>query len=285
MEIKTLVIIGFILILCSSCLYFYINMDNLLDYIKYLKLNTNFKVEKTSELKTIDNRISNELEKRDADVARLNQELLALKKSMAEKKTCEPTPVEPKPIENKKEVFLVSNNIFSKSDGPKVCEGLFNSVAATKEQLNDSFNNGANWCNYGWTSEGHAYYPLQTDTLNTTCEGKAGLNGGIMEDNDYKLGVLCYGIKPEDTKYTNLDKVKKDCSMAEGDIKLLENYRKKLENGNVKIAPFNDKAWSRFSYKNDTLAINNNIVISNKKECSNDPQALDTNKSRLQAII
>jgi hypothetical protein len=284
MEIKTLVIIGFILILCSSCLYFYINMDALLDYIKYLKLNTNFKVEKTSELKTIDNRISNELEKRDADVVRLQQELEALKRSMAEKKTCETKPAETKPVENK-EVFLVSNNIFSKSDGATVCKGLFNSSAATKEQLNDSFNNGANWCNYGWTSEGEAYYPLQNDTLNSTCEGKAGLNGGIMEDNNYKLGILCYGVKPEEKKYTNLDIVKRDCSMAEADLKLLENYRKKLENGNVKITPFNDKAWSRYSYKNDTLAINDKIVVSTKKECSNDPQTLDTNKSRLQAII
>jgi hypothetical protein len=106
-----------------------------------------------------------------------------------------------------------------------------------------------------------------------------------MAEKDYKLGALCYGVKPDDKKFTGLDQIHRESTFSESDQKMLENYRKKLVNGGIKIAPFNDKAWSRYSYKNDTLAINNNLVVSSKKECSNDPQALDTNKSKIQAII
>jgi hypothetical protein len=308
MEIKTLVIIGFILTLLSSGLYFYIHMDSLMNVIK---LTNKFKKQKTIELKKIDANVSNELKKIDANVSnelkknepnvsnelkqnepnvsneliesdldKLKKELEALKKSMSEKTER----VEVK-TDEKKEVFLVSNNIFSKSDSSKVCKGIFNSDVATKEQLNDSFNNGANWCNYGWTSEGEAYYPLQNETNNTTCKGGTGLNGGIMAHNNYSLGVLCYGVKPNEQNYTDLIKIKRDSALSDADQKLLENYHKKLENGTIKIAPFNDKSWSRYSYKNDTLSINDKVVVTSKKESSNDPQALDTNKSKIQTII
>ena len=286
MEIKTLVIIGFILTLLSSGLYFYIHIDSLMNVIK---LTNKFKIQKTIELKKIDTNVSNELKKNEpnvsnelieSDLDKLKKELEALKKSMSEKTES----VEVK-TDEKKEVFLVSNNIFSKSDSSKVCKGIFNSDGATKEQINDSFNNGANWCNYGWTSDGEAYYPLQNETNNTTCKGSIGLNGGIMADNNYSLGVLCYGVKPDEKNYTDLTKIKRDSVLSDADQKLLENYRKKLENGAIKIAPFNDKSWSRYSYKNDTLSINDKVVVTSKKESSNDPQALDKNKSKLETII
>jgi hypothetical protein len=283
MDIKTLVIIGFILILVSSCLFFYINMDNLISSLKYFKLNQNFKLNKTSELSQIDQNISNELKDKNSDYDKLKTELEDLKNAMENKDKSATVP-EDTPIINK-EVFLVDNNIFSRSEAPKVCQALFNSDSANKAQLTDSFNNGANWCNYGWTSDGDAYYPLQQDTNNSVCEGSVGLNGGPMAEKDYKLGALCYGVKPDDTKFTSLNQIHRESTFSESDQKMLENYRKKLANGGIKIAAFNDKAWSRYSYKTDTLAINNNLVVSSKKECSNDPQALDTNKSKIQAII
>jgi len=286
MEIKTLVIIGFILTLLSSGLYFYINIDTLLSAIK---LNKNFNEEKRVELKKIDTKVSNEL--KESDLEKIKNELAALKNSIVEKKEIvqaklddKRNSVEVAPID-KKEPFLINNNIFLKQDRSKVCKELFNSDVATKEQLNESFFNGANWCNYGWANDGNAYYPLQNETNDATCKGNIGLNGGTMEDKDYKLGVICYGVKPDENKYTDLIKIKQNSSNCEADQKLLDNYRKQLENGNIKIAPFNNKSWSRYSYKNDTLAINDKIVVSSKKECSNDPQALDTNKAKIQAII
>jgi len=286
MEIKTLVIIGFILTLLSSGLYFYINIDTLMNSIK---LNRNFNIEKRIELNKIDTKVSNEL--KESDLEKLKKELEALKNSISDKKEIvqakldiKTDPVVVTPVD-KKEPFLINNNIFLKQDRSKVCKALFNSEVATKEQLNESFNNGANWCNYGWTDDGNAYYPLQNETNTATCKGTIGLNGGTMADKDYKLGIICYGVKPDENKYTDLNQIKRDSSLCDADQKLLDNYRKQLQNGNIKIAPFNDKSWSRYSYKNDTLAINDKIVVSTKKECSNDPQTLDINKSKIQAII
>ena len=125
MEIKTLVIIGFLLVLISSGLFFYINLDNLVDRLKFLKQNLNFNKEKKGELQQIDQNISQELGKKDSEYDRIKQELEDLKKSMEH--------TEPTKENDKKEVFLVENNIFSKSEAPKVCRGLFNSDAATKE--------------------------------------------------------------------------------------------------------------------------------------------------------
>ena len=278
MEIRTLVIIGFLLVLFSSGLYFFINIKNLMGSISIFKQNKVFSNEKKNELDKIDRNVSNEL----AD----NREMknIPTKRETEMRNSVEDTVVATND-QPKKEVYLVSNNIFSKSEVPKVCKGLFNGVVATKEQLNESYNNGANWCNYGWDSDGQAYYPLQDDTNNSACEGSKGLNGGKMPTDDIKLGALCYGVKPEDGRYSDLVKINQDSSFSEGDLLMLENYRKKLANGGIKITPFNNKAWSRWNYKNDTLKINDKTVITNKNDSSNNPQALETNKFKILAIV
>jgi hypothetical protein len=268
MEIRTLVIIGFLLVLLSSGLYFFINIKNLMGSINVFKQIKIFSDEKKNELHKIDKNVSNEL-------ANDNLEM----KNIQTKREIEMND------QQKKEVYLVNNNIFSKSEVPKVCKALFNGTAATKEQLNESYNNGANWCNYGWDNDGEAYYPLQDDTNNSSCEGSKGLNGGKMPTGDIKLGALCYGVKPEDCKYSNLTKIKQDSSFSEGDLIMLENYRKKLANGGIKITPFNNNAWSRWNYKNDTLKINDKTIVTNKNDSSNNPQALETNKCKILAIV
>ena len=106
-----------------------------------------------------------------------------------------------------------------------------------------------------------------------------------MPSDDIKLGALCYGVKPEDGKYSNLTKIKQDSSFSEGDLLMLENYRKKLANGGIKITPFNNNTWSRWNYKNDSLKINDKTVITNKNDSSNNPGALETNKFKILAIV
>jgi len=279
MEIRTLVIIGFLLVLLSSGLYFFINIKNLMGSIVVFKQNKVFSDEKKNELHKIDKNVSNELGHDFSEMKNIiTKREIEMKNSIENKVVA--TNEQPK-----KEVYLVSNNIFSKSEVPKVCQGLFNGTVATKEQLNESYNNGANWCNYGWDNDGQAYYPLQDDTNNSSCEGTKGLNGGKMPSDDIKLGALCYGVKPEDGKYSNLTKINQDSSFSEGDLLMLENYRKKLANGGIKIAPFNNKSWNRWSYKNDTLKINDKTVITNKNDSSNNPCALETNKFKILAIV
>ena len=120
---------------------------------------------------------------------------------------------------------------------------------ATKEQLNEAWKKGANWCNYGWIKGQNAYYPiqgsfwnqLQSDPNLMNACGQIGLNGGYYKDTNLKFGVNCYGIKPEPPK---------DKSFIHANILDLVNPRapddtKKEEEKDTNIMPFNHKKmWS-----------------------------------------
>jgi hypothetical protein len=236
------------------------------------------------------------------DVEELNKELEKLKRDLEKHSQFhakQPTPVSapvPAPTassasasdqplsQKKEEVFLVKSNIFNKDESNKVCKALFNSRAATREELNADYNNGANWCNYGWTMDGSAYYPLQNNSDTPMCVGSKGLNGGAL-DGAPKLGVTCYGTKPTENEYTSLDKIYRDSSIAEADIAMLEKYREMMSAGKIKVAPFNDKAWSRYSFKDDSLTIGNKTIVTQKKDTSKDPNSIKTEKVQVQGIV
>ncbi len=103
------------------------------------------------------------------------------------------------------EVFHVSNSIFTYDDAPAVC-AAYGATLATLEQIIDSYNKGAEWCNYGWSAGGMALFPTQKGTWDelqreidpakrTRC-GRPGVNGGYFDPKN-KFGVNCYGFKPE----------------------------------------------------------------------------------------
>ena len=105
----------------------------------------------------------------------------------------------------KKEVFNIDNNIFKYKEAEQVCKSL-NSEVASKEQVEKAHEEGANWCNYGWSKDGLALYPIQkeyyeklksSDSSKKNQCGYPGVNGGKLNPN-LKLGVNCYGIKPLD---------------------------------------------------------------------------------------
>jgi len=240
MEIKTLVIFGFLLTLVSSSMFYYMNQNNINEWVQQLVL---FNDSKKQEIAQIDTNIRAELK----NPAPTTAPAAPTAATTVPPPNTNPTPA-PETQKSSPEVFAVSNNLFSMGDAPKVCRGLFNSDIATKQQLEDGYNNGANWCNYGWTSDGNAYYPLQNDTNDLDCKGSKGLNGGKMpEGKDLKLGAICYGVKPEDKKYTELEKIHQDSSFSENDMKMLEDYRKKIKaDGGPRILAFNKKTWSRW---------------------------------------
>ncbi len=229
------------------------------------------------------------------ELKKVNDELLNLRTQINKQDTLSPKIKKPEdkivkdqklpePAKPREEVFLIKNNIFSKNQGEKVCKALFNSKLANKEQLNDTYNNGANWCNYGWIDKSEAYYPLQTDTDDTTCLGKKGLNGGLMEE-DLSLGVHCYGVKPGENSYYPLDKLYNDSSMSDKDLVMLENYKKKMNAGGIKIAPFNNNSWSKYSFKSDTIKIGDSIVVTEKNDNSKDPNTLKIEKVIVKELI
>lgn len=159
----------------------------------------------------------------------------------------DPHPVSP----NDKEVFNISNNIYTYEDAPAVCRA-YNARLATPEEVHSAFNNGADWCNYGWTQGQVALFPTQKATFNRmqTIEGHEhdcgviGVNGGYFQNPDLQFGVNCYGKKPEPRLrekemigYFPDITTDKEKRMQERVAEIKEN------NGDILITPFNSKQW------------------------------------------
>ena len=109
------------------------------------------------------------------------------------------------------EVFNISGNYFTYEDAPAVC-AAYGAELATYDQIEDSYNNGGEWCNYGWSAEQMAFFPTQKDTWKkiqanpstaNSC-GRPGVNGGYMPDPNLTFGVNCYGKKPAITQNDKL---------------------------------------------------------------------------------
>jgi len=101
------------------------------------------------------------------------------------------------------EVFNVSNNLYTYHDAKNVCSS-FGARLASYDEIESAYNNGAEWCNYGWSEGQMAYFPTQKDTWSVLQRNKAhandcgrpGVNGGYMANPYIKFGVNCYGKKP-----------------------------------------------------------------------------------------
>ena len=162
-------------------------------------------------------------------------------------------PVEPEiDYTNKEQVFNIGNNIFTYKDAPAICQA-YGAKLATYDQMKKAYDEGANWCNYGWTNGQMALYPTQYNSwkklqngpekTRNSC-GKPGLNGGYFENPNLQFGVNCYGKKPEtDKSNTNMD-----CPLNYLDEETIE-YNKKVDEYKNKlndytILPFNKKEWS-----------------------------------------
>ena len=164
----------------------------------------------------------------------------------------------------KKEVYNISQNIYTYDDAPYVCK-LFGGRLATKNELQEEFLKGADWCNYGWSENQEALYPTQkkswdklqkTDNYKDMC-GKPGINGGYFDNPDLKFGVNCYGVKPKQTD-NNTHSISINTLKTTKELEI-ENKMKELEltKDTIQFLPFNHKEWS----KNDEISSTNFINI------------------------
>ena len=109
-----------------------------------------------------------------------------------------------KVLPERREVFNISENHYTFYDAEPLCKSLGAEIA-TYDQLKKAYDDGGDWCNYGWTAGQMALYPTQNDTWQklqagpegqrTSC-GKVGLNGGYFDNPELRFGVNCYGVKP-----------------------------------------------------------------------------------------
>ena len=148
-------------------------------------------------------------------------------------------------IPQEKEVFNLSNQVYTYEEAICKCKS-YGVELATKQQMIDVYNKGANWCSYGWSHGGMAFYPVQPKYFfnNPNSRRKCrqpGLNGGIM-NKELKLGINCYGVKPKGSVPFIPQKSSgpKDFCEIKG-VKKLTSV-----NSSDNIRPFNHKEWSMY---------------------------------------
>lgn len=155
---------------------------------------------------------------------------------------------EEKEDEGNKEVFHLPNNKFTYEGAHEACKRL-GSRLATYDEIENAYNNGANWCSYGWSADQLALFPTQKSTYNELKQipghendcGRPGINGGFMKNKLLKFGVNCYGIKPQ---MTDKDETYMHSLNHSPALTKEEEEKAKKEYANFLTAPFNNDTWS-----------------------------------------
>lgn len=166
-------------------------------------------------------------------------------------KDSQPEPVPEIRIE--KQVFHVPNNNYTYEESRALCKA-YGGRLAKYDEIEAAYNDGAEWCGYGWSKDQMALFPTQKKTFNKLQKikghendcGRPGINGGYIENPNVRFGVNCYGYKPEITQeerelmnetspYPTTEKDKRF-------EKLVDQYKSKLPD--ILVAPFNNNKWS-----------------------------------------
>jgi len=154
-----------------------------------------------------------------------------------------------------KEVFNISSNEYTYYDAEPLCRAM-GAELATYDQVKKAWENGADWCNYGWVKGQVAVYPTQTETWNklqggpdeekAAC-GNPGVNGGYFDNPELKFGVSCYGKKP--AKSSNDERILMENGSIPRTTEMLKVDEKvnefKNELGTIGVLPFNNKSWDQ----------------------------------------
>lgn len=161
-------------------------------------------------------------------------------------------------LEEPSQVFNVSNNYYTYDDARAVCSAL-DSRLATYDEIEKAYENGAEWCNYGWSEDQMAFFPTQKSTWNKLQEtplnknncGRPGVNGGFMGNPKIKFGVNCFGKKPKATKLEKeMMEAQQDQPVAktkeEEALERKVKYLKDNEGELLRLNSFNKGKWSRF---------------------------------------
>lgn len=153
----------------------------------------------------------------------------------------------------KKQVFHVPNNKYTYSDAKAICRA-YGGRLATYNEVEDAYDDGADWCGYGWSDGQMALFPTQFEKWQTLQKikghehdcGRPGVNGGYIANPAVKFGINCYGYKPKITQ-------KEAQRMSETSLyprtqkeldfeKRVRRWKDHLPE--ILVAPFNHTNWS-----------------------------------------
>lgn len=156
-------------------------------------------------------------------------------------------------IQIKKQVFHIPGNKYTYPNARALCDA-YGARLANYNEIEEAYNNGAEWCSYGWTENQTALFPTQKKTWNylqgvegheNDC-GRPGINGGYIANPNVRFGATCYGYKPEKTEQeAELMETEPIYPRSLEDIrhdKKVDFWKQKIPN--ILVAPFNRNVWS-----------------------------------------
>lgn len=157
-------------------------------------------------------------------------------------------------IRFKKQVFNIPGNYYNYDNAKALCTA-YGAKLATYSQLEESYKDGAEWCNYGWSEGQNAFFPTQQKTFDNLQKikghehdcGRPGINGGYIANPNVQFGVNCYGNKPRITgeeeelmKVTTPYPETVEDKMFQKRVDMLKN---KVDD--ILVSPFNYKNWGQ----------------------------------------
>ena len=152
-----------------------------------------------------------------------------------------------------KEVFTISKNNYSYYDAAPLCKAL-GAELATYEQVKSAWQNGADWCNYGWVKGQMAVFPTQRGTYEELQQGpedqkgacgKPGVNGGYFDNPELKYGVTCVGKRPSQSQHdANAISAGSTRPLTSSGLEFDKKVQQfKEESDTMGILPFNKEKW------------------------------------------
>jgi len=126
---------------------------------------------------------------------------------VVDQNTTTPEPAPLPEIKFRKQVFNIPGNYYNYENAKALCQA-YGADLANYQQIEDAYNKGAEWCNYGWSEGQMALFPTKQSTFDNLqtikghehdC-GRPGINGGYIANPQVKFGVNCYGNKPRITE-------------------------------------------------------------------------------------
>ena len=152
------------------------------------------------------------------------------------------------------QVYHIPENKYSYNDARALCKAYGNRLANYKE-MEHAYNNGADWCSYGWSEDQLALFPTQIAKWEKLQKvrghendcGRPGINGGYIDNPKVRFGVNCYGYKPKITAHeAELMENAPNYPLTQKEVNLENkvNYWKGRIS-DILISPFNSKNWSK----------------------------------------
>jgi hypothetical protein len=158
-------------------------------------------------------------------------------------------------INFRKQVFNIPGNNYTYDDAKAVCKS-YGAELATYSQIEESYQHGSEWCNYGWSDGQMALYPTQQKTFDNLQKikghenncGRPGINGGYMKNPNIKYGINCYGYKPKMTpeeeiimENTTPYPLTKEDIAFQAKVDYWKNHISE-----ILVSPFNYKNWGQY---------------------------------------